>query len=313
MALRARKPEIKEARLKTILYANAGVGKTHFCCSIPETYYIDTEGMEDYPHLVNMLKKNGGEIVYLTDIEEIIKEVKELLSVKHQFKTLIIDSISFPYAWLAQTEAERLMKKTPGSEGTDYGANLAKAKRLVFKLGMLLSKLDMNVIVVSHEKAKFVENKDAGKTFDISDKLAYSLGSVWNMRLQGRSRKLFVEKSRYAELQTNDLLDFDNGYEVIKNLFGESIFLKASKAEKLATKEQVHEIERLIDLLKIPEETYQKWKNKAKSETWSDMPYDAIEKCIEHLNKIVKGEDVAENVKDIQTNKRTNTSDGEAA
>src|ERR1017187_1048630 len=111
MALRAKKPEVKEPRLKALLYADKGTGKTHFCCSLPETYYIDTEGLEDYPHLVRMLRDNGGDLVYLTEMSEIIKEVQELLSTKHSFKTLVIDSISFPYAWLAQSETERLVKK----------------------------------------------------------------------------------------------------------------------------------------------------------------------------------------------------------
>jgi len=97
-------------------------------------------------------------------------------------------------------------------------------------------------------------------------------------------------------------------------LFGEDIFAKQSIPEKLATVEQVNEITRLIDLLKISEETYQKWLNKAKSETWKEMPQDAIQKCIDHLKKVVNGDDVEENVKEItKTNITTTTKNGEAA
>src|SRR6267142_3416076 len=280
MALRAKKAEIKEARLKALLYADKGVGKTHFCCSFPETYYIDTEGLEDYPHLVGMLHKNCGEIVYLNEITEIIKEVQTLLSVKHHFKTLVIDSISFPYAWLAQTEAERLAKKSHGTEGTEFGANLAKAKRLTFQLGILLSRLDMNVIVVAHEKAKFIDNKDAGKTFDVNDKLAYSLGAVWNLRLQGKTRKLFVEKSRYSELMTGDIIDFDEGYETIKGLFGENIFVREVKIEKLATPEQIKELDRLIELLKITEDKVAKLLINAKASSMEEMNESFAQKAI---------------------------------
>ena len=292
MALRAKKAEIKEARLKTLLYADKGVGKTHFCCSFPETYYIDTEGLEDYPHLVGMLHKNGGEIVYLNEITEIIKEVQTLLSVQHQFKTLVIDSISFPYAWLAQTEADRLAKKS-GGEGTEFGANLAKAKRLTFQLGILLSRLDMNVIVVAHEKAKFIDNKDAGKTFDVNDKLAYSLGAVWNMRLQGKSRKLFVEKSRYSELVTGDMIDFDEGYTTIKGLFGESIFVREVKIEKLATPEQIKELNRLIELLNIPEEKVNKLLANAKASSMEEMNESFAQKAIDKLLLNFQGAEAA--------------------
>lgn len=290
MALRAKKPEVNEPRLKALLYADKGVGKTHFCCSFPDCYYIDTEGLEDYPQFVDMIRTNNGDLIYLTDLHEIIKETKELLSVKHNYKTVIIDSISFPYGWLAQIEAERLVQKSPNTEGTEFGANLAKAKRLTFQLGMLLSRLDMNVIVVAHEKSKFVDNKDAGKVFDINEKMAYSLGSVLNMRLYGKTRKLFVEKSRYTQLKTGETLDFDDGYNVIESLFGKEIFTRESKAVELATKEQIKEITRLIELLKVPEETVQKWKMGAKTESFDTMEREKIQKWIEYLTSKLKGE-----------------------
>lgn len=294
MALRAKKPIVKEARLKALLYADKGAGKTHFCCSIPDVYYIDTEGLEHYPHLVKKLEANGGDIVYLTELSEIISETQNLLSTKHKYKTLVLDSISFPYGWLSQSEAERLGKKSKGeSEGTEFGANLAKAKRLTFQLGILLSRLDMNVIVVAHEKAKFADGKDAGKTFDITDKLAYSLGAVFNLRLQGKHRKLFIEKSRYAELVTGDMLDFDDGYAVIKDLFGEGIFVRDVKPEVFATKEQIGELKRLIDLCKISEEAVAKLLTNGNATTMEEMSEAFAQKAIDRLLNNLKGEQAA--------------------
>lgn len=291
MALRARKPEIKEARLKALLYADKGAGKTHFCCSLPDTYYIDTEGLEHYPQLVDMLKKNGGELVYMTELNDIIKEVQELLATKHRFKTLIIDSISFPYAWLAQMEVDRLVKQSKAPiEGTEYGANLAKAKRLTFQLGILLSRLDMNVVVVAHEKSKFVDNKDVGKTFDITDKLAYSLGAVLNLKLMGDNRKLFIEKSRYAELKTGNYIDFNDGYGVMKSLFGESIFVRDMKPEQLATPNQIKELNRLIELLNIPEETVNKLITTASATCKEEMSEAFTQKAIDKLLLNLQGE-----------------------
>jgi AAA domain len=294
MALRAKKPEIKEARVKALIYADKGAGKTHFCCSIPDTYYIDSEGLEDYPHLVNMLKENGGDLVYLTELSEMIKEVRELLSTKHNYKTLVIDSISFPFGWISQLEAERLQMKTPTSEGTEFGANLAKAKRLIFQLGILLSSLDMNVIVVAHEKTKYMDNKEIGKTFDINDKMAYSLGAVWHLRLQGKSRKLFIEKSRYAEMETGALIDFNEGYEVIKSIFGEQIFKRESKAKQLATTDQLKECKRLIQDLHISDEIIQKMIITAKSQSLEDIESEKMQDFINKMKKkFLQGEEAA--------------------
>ena len=290
-ALRAKPPEVKEARLKVLLYADKGAGKTHFCCSIPEAYYIDTEKLEDYPRFVKMLKSNGGQLVYLTELSEVIKEVQSLLLNKHSFKTLVIDSISFPYAWLSQLEVERLVKKAPHTEGTEFGANLSKAKRLTFQLGILLSRLDMNVIVVAHEKSKFADGRDLGKTFDVNDKLAYSLGTTLNLRLMGGARKLFIEKSRYEELKTGDLIDFEDGYKVIKSLFGENIFLREAKTEPLITKEQLTQLNKLIDALKIPEEQVNKLITNGNATCLEEITEEFAQKAINKLLNNLRGED----------------------
>lgn len=289
MALRARKPVVKQARLKTLLYADKGVGKTHFCCSFPDTYYIDTEKLEDFPHFVKMIEQNNGVLLYVTELSEIIAEVKELLTVKHHYKTLVIDSISFPAFWLSQMEAERLAAKNKDSEGTEYGANLAKAKRLTFQLGILLSRLDMNVIVVAHEKRKFADNKEIGKEYDVNEKMAYSLGSVWNLRLLGKSRKLFVEKSRYTQMPTGDVLDFDDGYNIVKERFGEEIFIRESKSEELATKEQIEEFNRLVKFLQVPDTTVQKWLQSVHAAEPSEVNKVVMQEKIDTLHKKLKG------------------------
>jgi hypothetical protein len=292
MALRAKKPETKNnPRLKVMLYAAAGAGKTHFCCSMPDTYYIDSEGVEDYPHFTDMIRDNRGDLIYLTELTEIIKEVKDLLSTKHNYKTLIIDSISFPAGWLSQMEAERLQKKSKGeSEGTDFGANLAKGKRLTYQLGILLSMLDMNVVVTSHERPRYIEGKEVGTIFDINDKMAYSLGSVWNMKMQGKNRKVYIEKSRYPQLKTGESLDFNDGYEVIKNIFGEEIFTRESIAVELATQEQLDKFKHLTGILGTSEETIQTWLRTVKAPSIESLTKETIQKWIDKLTTQIQGE-----------------------
>lgn len=283
MALRAKKPTVKQTRFKALVYATHGVGKTHLCCSFPGVYYIDTENLEDYPHFVKMIIDNKGDLIKLNEISEIINEVKELLQTKHKYKTLVIDSISFPIGWLSQLEAERLQKKAPSTEGTEFGANLAKAKRLVYQLGILLSRLDMNVIVVSHEKTKYEKGEEIGKSFDVNDKLAYSLGAVLHMQLRGTSRKLRIEKSRYKQLKTGETIDFDDGYAVLEKAFGKDVFVRESKEQTLATKEQIGRLQGLIRTLNVPMETTNKWLQGAEASDFSEMESVKIEKCIEHL------------------------------
>lgn len=259
MALRAKKPAIKEERFKAVVYANRGVGKTHFCCSFPNTYYIDTEGLEAHQHFVDMLIKNQSDLVRLNELSDIIAEVKTLLSTKHDYKTLVIDSITFPFHLLANFEAERLGKKArDGSEGTEFGANMQKPKRLVFELGMLLTRLDMNVLVTAHEKTKYEKGIEIGKVADVNEKLEYALGSVIYLKRQGKKVKAYIEKSRYTGLPTGEAYDFDEGYNLMCEKLGREVFEKTSQFEELATPEQLDEVRTLIQNLNVPEE----WLNK---------------------------------------------------
>ncbi len=259
MALKAKKPVVKDARFKAVVYANRGVGKTHFCCSFPNSYFIDSEGLEAHPHFVEMLVKNGSDLARINEMSEIIAEVKMLLSTKHAYKTLVIDSISFPFHLLANMEAERLSKKGRGdTEGTEFGANMAKAKRQVFELGMLLSRLDMNVLVTAHEKTKYEKGEEIGKVSDVSEKMEYALGSVLHLRRQGKNIKVFVEKSRYTALPTSEMLDFNEGYELLCERLGKAVFEKECEPEKLANLQQLEEVDILIQNLNVPEE----WLNK---------------------------------------------------
>lgn len=283
--LMAKKPVFEQTRFKCLLYGDKGSGKTHFCCSLPSPYYISSENIKGYKHFMDMLVKNNGDYVFLTELQEIIDQVICLLSQKHDYKTLVIDSISVPVGWLSNMEVERLTKKSPNTEGTEFGANVSKGKRMLFKLGILLDRLDMNVIVTSHQRIKYRDGKEIGDSYDIDDKLAYLLGSTFKITsLPGDKRLLYVEKSRYEQLKQFSNIDF-KGYETLTSLFGEDIFVKESIQEVLATKEQCLELKRLINLLQIAEETVQKWCISAKSNNIQEMSSTSIQKCIDHLNK----------------------------
>ena len=54
-------------------------------------------------------------------------------------------------------------------------------------------------------------------------------------------------------------------------------------AEKLATKEQVSRLRVLVDLYKEPEETVQKWLDKANADSFDEMNETVITKLITHM------------------------------
>lgn len=281
MALRAKKPEAIEKRLKALFYGNAGVGKTTAAIQFPKPYLIDTEKGSENDQYVKLLQKSGGVVFQTTDFNELMTEVKSLLTESHEYKTLIIDPLTTLY--------NDLLDKSALKNGTEFGRHYAEANKQIKHLVNMLLRLDMNVIVVAHAKIEYGSNLSViGSTYDCYKKLDYLFDLVFEIQKRGRDRVGLVKKSRIESFPDTEHFPFS--YDEISLRYGKDVLERDAVAQELADESQVKELVRLIDLIKIPTEVSQKWLDKASSERWEEMPKDSIQKCIDHLKKQIQGE-----------------------
>ena len=281
MALKGKKPSAITPRLKALFFGSAGSGKTMAAIQFPKPYVIDTEGSTNKPQYVKAIEKTGGAVLMTTDFDEMVNEIKELLTTKHEYKTLIIDSLTIPY--------NDLLDKAEKKVGNEFGRHYGEANKRMKQLLNLLFRLDMNVIITSHSKNEYGQNLSVlGQTFDCYKKLDYLFDLVFEVQKRGKERVGVIKKSRIESFPDGETFPFS--YAEIAQRYGFETLERDAVPQELATAEQVSEIVRLLDLFKIPEETSSKWLTKAQAETWPEMPRDAIQKCIEHLNKLAKGD-----------------------
>jgi len=281
MALKAKEPSVVEQRLKALFYGAAGVGKTMASIQFPRPYIIDTEGSTDKKQYVEAIKKVKGVVLKTVDFDEMINEVKELLTTKHDFKTLVIDSLTNLY--------NDLLEKAEKKVGTEFGRHYGEANKRMKQLLNLLFRIDMNVIITSHSKNEYGLNLAVlGQTFDCYKKLDYLFDLVFEIQKRGNNRVGIVKKSRIESFPDGDTFPFS--YEEISKRYGAEVLEREAAPQELASAEQVQEIKRLVELLSIPQESIDKWKSKASAEEWSEMPKDAIQKCIDHLRLKIQGE-----------------------
>jgi GTPase SAR1 family protein len=274
MALRGVKPKSVKKRLKALFFGQAGVGKTTAAIQFPKPYLIDTEGGAEQEQYTDALEEREGQIFQTNDFDEVIKEVKELLSTKHDFKTLIIDPMTTIY--------NDIVDKAGIKVGTDFGRHYNEANKKVKHLLNLLLRLDMNVIITAHQKDKYGSDMSIiGSTFDCYKKLDYLFDLVFEVKKQGKKRLGIIRKSRIKNFTDEEAIDFC--YEEIAKRYGIEIIEKEVEIEELATKEQVQNLIYLIDLYKEPEENIQKWKDKAKVESFDEMNKTTIGKIISYL------------------------------
>lgn len=283
--LLAKDPKTTEpSKPKIVIYGAPGAGKTWFSLSFPSVYYCDSEGGASRAHYMERLSKSGGR--YLgpedgaNDFEVLIEQTKALATEKHKFKTLVFDSITKPFITSIASESERLGDKNA------FGADKKHAVGCMRRLIAAVHRLDMNVIFVAHEKTEWGilsngERGEIGKGPDTYEKLSYEMDLAFQVVKRGPQRTALVKKSRLIGFPEAESFELD--YPQFAERYGREIIEKASSVITLAAPEQVAEIIRLVDLLKIDSETTEKWLAKANAETFAEFNTAQAAKIIEML------------------------------
>jgi hypothetical protein len=272
VALRGRKPEAVNKRLKLFMFGPAGVGKTTAAIQFPNSYIIDCErGTENYDKLV----AESNSVVYqTTDVQEVIAEVKSLLTERHEFRTLVIDPITPIY--------NDLLEKCEARVGADFGRHYGAANKEMKRLANLIMALDMNVVITAHAKAEYGEGlRKLGYTFDGWRQLDYWFDLVIELGKRGKKRFGKVVKTRIEAFPDEDL--FEWSYEAIRKRYDASTLEREAHALVLASPQQVQEVQQLLSVVRLPEGLVEKWFSKAGVDAWEDMPADVIGKCIEYV------------------------------
>jgi len=287
--LRARAPEsVKPGKIKAVIYGLPGVGKTMLALSFPKPYYFDVENGAKEQHYRDILKNSGG--FYMgpeegtLSFDTLIEQMQALATEEHPFKTLIVDSLTKLFQTAIAQEQERMDR---AGKKDEFGASRKPAIAMMRRVVMWASRLDMNIWFICHETADWQnvdgQRSDVGRTADAWDKLIYELDLAVQVVKRGPQRLAIVRKSR--------LLAFPDG-EQFPLEYAE--FAKRSDRETiesgvatimLASPEQVVEIEKLLSIVKIPDDTIQKWFDKAGVDKFADMTTDKAQGVIDFMRK----------------------------
>lgn len=286
--LKAKTPgESAPGHIKQLLFGPSGVGKTWFALSFPKPYYIDTEGGADLAHYQKRLANAGG--VYMgpnegtLDFDTVIGQMQALATEKHEYRTLIIDSITKLYQTCIANEAERLGDKDA------FGASKKPAVANMRRMISWAMRLDMNVLFVAHEtnewglNPKSGQREEIGKLPDIFDKLIYELDLTLHLQKRGPQRVAIVRKSRLMGFPEGDTFPLE--YAEFASRYGKDFIEAESKPIVLASAEQVAEITRLLDVVKLAEGEFEKLLTKANAESISELNEDQAAKTLAWLNK----------------------------
>lgn len=290
--LKAVKPTAAEpAKPKVLIYGKPGVGKTWFALDFPRCYYVDTEGGANLKHYTDKLAAGGG--MYFgpeqgaNDFGMVLDQVKALATEKHDFNTLVIDSVSHVFGSEVASTQDRMADENKKDE---YGASRKGAISYTRRMVNWLDRIDMNVILIAHQKDEYGPNPKApgeriviGETFDCWDKLEYILHLAIQMTKQGSSRKGRVRKSRL--LGFPDASMFDLTYDEFADRYGREIIEGVVKEIELASAAQIADLKQLMESVRMPDDWLEKCLKRGKADTLEEMAADAVGAMVKMLKE----------------------------
>lgn len=282
MALRGKKPEDRTGRLKLLLSGPAGFGKTTAAIQMPRPYIIDTEAGS--LHYGDIIEKAGGVVYSAQTMDDVIAEVRSIITEDHDFLTLVIDPITTVYHALGD-EGERKV-------GTEFQKHYKQyADKFVRRLLSLLTVVDMNVVVTAHQKNLWGKDRDGkptiiGDTFDGYAKLDYMFDLYLQLDRDRETGKRYATAVKTRIPGFPDLEKFEWSYSAIEERYGKERLWTGAKSVALATPDQVVEFNGLLSQLSESEIKKLGVDKVMKTvENVADLPADRLAKGIEMIQK----------------------------
>lgn len=284
--LKARPPEtVKQGKIKAVMFGASGVGKTTLALNFPVPFYFDVEGGAKGPQYRELLKKSGGGYMGPEDgtlsFDTLIEQMQALATEKHPYKTLIVDSLTKLFQTTIAQEAERLGAKDA------FGASKKPAVAAMRRLVMWSTRLDMNIWYVCHETAEWGmvngQRTEVGRVPDVWDKLVYELDLGIQAVKRGPSRLAIVTKSRLTNFP--DGQNFPLEYSEFAARAGKESIEAGAEAIIMALPEQIADVKRLLEIVKVDEVAIQKDFDKLGITSWEEMTSDQITTRINALKK----------------------------
>jgi hypothetical protein len=291
--LRAKTPEMKDKRVKLMMFGPAGVGKTTALIGWKNSLIIDMEkGCDNY---YDTIKKNGSVVFQTTNPDEVREEIKAFMTEPHPYTTICIDPVTVLYGAI-QEKWTRIFSKYADTEKAtelqDFGFRYwAKVKSDYKAIMRMLLSCDANVILTAHQKDLYGEGmKKVGLGSDSMRGDEHIFDYVFQLTRDAKDKRIAITKKERAEIgKAKFPSEFEWSYANFLIYYGKEAIERPSTPIPLASSEQISEVKRLLGIVKVDETFETDVLTKADVDSWEELTADKINKTIEFLTKKLGG------------------------
>lgn len=230
--LRATTPTDKpKGRLKALFFGDAGVGKTTAAIAMPKPYILDCESGTGW--YGPAIQKQDGAVLAVTTMREAIDEVRTLMTVDHDFLTVVVD----PFTLLYDQALEEGIDKV----GDGFSKHFGYANKLAKRLYKMLATIDMNVICICHNKAQY--DKKSNKiddTYDGWKRLIFLFDLALEIQRNPKNKS-----QRFALVRKTRIDEFPDGskfvwsYSELEKRLGKETLDRRAEVIELATEDEI--------------------------------------------------------------------------
>lgn len=291
-------PPAKAKRAIVLLTGESGTGKSFFIACLKHALIYDVDiggGLTEYDERI---AKNHSERIPASSYVEILDDLKQ----RHRRGDLK-DRITVAIDHVSALQQEANLRHNPTGE-SDYGRANARATSEWRAIREFCKSQDFNLVCVAHVKQKFENNVASGVQPDGAKNIEGDMGIVLQLRraAQGYPSNAWVTKWRRDPEDTRGKIppQFPLTIDNFCKIEGSNALDRNREPVQLATEEQLAKLDKLLSIVKVPDTDIARWMKKAGVESFSEMPFDVIQKCIEFCQNILK---TAENGQGTQEKK----------
>ena len=290
----AKKPESTAGppseRVIMLLAGESGSGKSFFIANLKNALIFDTDIGGGLAYADARIRRNGSQRIEVSSYLDILDEITKRNTALDGITTLAIDHLS-------SLQQEANLRHNPKME-SDYGKANEKATKEWRKIRELVRNRDFNLICTAHQKAKYEANQIVGQTTDASKNIEADMSIVIYLHKPANNQPPSLARVQKWRRDPED----DRGLVPGTFLFTMDEFLKihgltmdGKRHEvSMAKPEQIAELTRLLEIVKLPEGVTDKWLSKAKAESWAELTEETIVKCLAHVQDLLAKPKTAE-------------------